>query len=328
MRITRAVHEASTRNPAGIAICAVFRDEAPYLAEWVEFHRLVGVEHFLLYDDCSADSSRQVLTPYERERLVSVRECPMSLASGGQGLAYDDGLARARGRFRWLAFIDIDEFLFSPEHDSLSSVLVEFEQFPGVLVNWQVYGSSGLAGRPGGLVIESFTRRAPTGWVRNRRVKSIVDPERALRSMGPHFFRYTAGDLAVTENQEPVGAVRNSPVKRRLNRVLARIPGVEVDPYAIRESSIQGVSVDHLRINHYAVRSRQEFVENEHDILAICDPWGIGSEMELRTADADALAHSSAELATLLTLSLSQLAKPAHTAHTSSSATTCFSLPS
>ncbi len=79
--------------------------------------------------------------------------------------------------------------------------------------------------------------------------------------MGPHFFEYSSGELAVTENQEPVTVVRNNRAKRRLNRVLARVPGVHVDPYAIRESSVQRVSVSRLRINHYAVRSRQEFAE-------------------------------------------------------------------
>jgi hypothetical protein len=97
--------------------------------------------------------------------------------------------------------------------------------------------------------------------VRNRRVKSIVDPERARRSAGPHFFEYTSGELAVTENREPVRTARNNRIKRSLNHVLVRIPGIEVDPYAIRESSLKRVSVDHLRINHYAVRSRQEFAE-------------------------------------------------------------------
>ena len=28
-----------------LAIAAIFRNEAPYLREWIEFHRLVGVEH-------------------------------------------------------------------------------------------------------------------------------------------------------------------------------------------------------------------------------------------------------------------------------------------
>jgi hypothetical protein len=251
----------SMSRDARLAVCAVFRDEAPYLAEWVEFHRLVGVEHFFLYDDRSADAGCEVLAPYVSDGLVTLTECAVPLASGGQGLAYDDALGRARGRFRWLAFIDIDEFLFSPEQGSLVGVLAEFEQDPGVLVNWQVYGSSGLQNRADGLVIESFTRRARTGWVRNRRVKSIVDPTRALRSMGPHFFAYDSGERAVTENHEPVTVAANSRARRRLNRTLARLPGVQVDPYAIRESSVRRVSVARLRINHYAVRSRQEFAE-------------------------------------------------------------------
>jgi hypothetical protein len=57
------MQQPSTPKPTGTAICAVFRDEAPYLAEWVEFHRLVGVEHFFLYDDRSRDASRDVLAP-------------------------------------------------------------------------------------------------------------------------------------------------------------------------------------------------------------------------------------------------------------------------
>jgi hypothetical protein len=36
------------------------------------------------------------------------------LEQGGQGWAYSDALERSRGRTRWLAFIDLDEFLFSP----------------------------------------------------------------------------------------------------------------------------------------------------------------------------------------------------------------------
>lgn len=256
-----AVNDPSTGKSAHLAVCAVFRDEAPYLAEWVEFHRLVGVEHFFLYDDRSGDACREVLAPYVSEGLVTLTKCAMPLASGGQGWAYADALRRARARVRWLAFIDIDEFLFSPEHESLAEVLTEFEQYPGVVVNWQVYGSSGLQSRPDGPAIESFTRRAHADWVRNRRVKSIVDPTRSVRSAGPHFFEYSSGELAVTENQEPVTAVRSSRARRRLNRVLARVPGMNVDPYSVRESSVGRVSVKRLRINHYAVRSRQEFAE-------------------------------------------------------------------
>ena len=35
---------------ARLAACAIYRDEADYLAEWIEFHRLCGFELFFLYD--------------------------------------------------------------------------------------------------------------------------------------------------------------------------------------------------------------------------------------------------------------------------------------
>ena len=29
------------------AICTIFKNNASYLKEWIEFHRMMGVEHFL-----------------------------------------------------------------------------------------------------------------------------------------------------------------------------------------------------------------------------------------------------------------------------------------
>jgi hypothetical protein len=249
------------RGTAYLAVCAMFKDEAPYLAEWIEFHRLFGVEHFFLYDNLSTDSSRAVLEPWVRAGVVSVAESSIPLAAGGQALVYADGLERARGRARWLAFIDIDEFLFSPERESLAEVLPDYERHPGVVVNWQVYGSSARTTMPPGLVVESFVMRARTDWVRNRRVKSIVDPARTLRSIGPHFFEYGDGALAVTENHEPVQPIDVRASARRLRRGLSRLPLIETDPYAVRNSSVKQVSVRRLRINHYAVKSRQELLE-------------------------------------------------------------------
>ncbi len=244
---------------AYLSICAIFKDEAPYLPEWIEFHRLVGVERFFLYDNGSVDGGREVLEPWVRAGVVSIEECSIPLEHGGQGWAYSDALERSRGSTRWLAFIDLDEFLYSPGSAPLPDVLREYEQHPGVVVNWQVYGSSGLTSRTDGLVIESFVKRARTQWVRNRRVKSIVDPARALRPIGPHFFEYADGALAVTEDHQPVRVIERPAWTRRMRRSLSRLPLIATDPYAVRQSSIKHVSVGRLRLNHYAVRSRREF---------------------------------------------------------------------
>jgi Glycosyltransferase family 92 len=129
-----------------LSIGTIFKDEAPYLAEWIEFHRLVGVEHFFLYDNLSTDGGREVLEPWVRAGVLSISDCSIPMGQGGQGWAYADALKRARGLTRWLAFIDLDEFLFSPGPTPLPDVLRDYEEHPGVVVNWQVYGSS--ASRP------------------------------------------------------------------------------------------------------------------------------------------------------------------------------------
>ena len=37
-----------------LSICAIFKNEAKFLKEWIEYHRLVGVDHFYLYDETGA----------------------------------------------------------------------------------------------------------------------------------------------------------------------------------------------------------------------------------------------------------------------------------
>ncbi len=59
-----------------LSVCAIYKNEARYLAEWIEFHLLAGVEHFFLYDNNSTDDHRDVLAPYVRAGLVSVTDWP------------------------------------------------------------------------------------------------------------------------------------------------------------------------------------------------------------------------------------------------------------
>jgi hypothetical protein len=242
-----------------LAVCAVFRDETPYLPEWIEFHRAVGVEHFFLYDNFSQDDPARVLRPWIDKGIVSLTDWPRHFSDGGQCAAYDDCIETRAGDARWIAFLDIDEFLFSPTSQRLPDVLARFESHPGVVVNWQVYGTSNIEEKTDALVIERFVWRARTSWVRNRRVKSIVATDRARRTSGPHFFEYADGALAVTENQVPVRPVMRSPRNRSIQSSLSKIPFLPVDPFAARDSSASKVSVSLLRINHYVLRSRGEY---------------------------------------------------------------------
>jgi hypothetical protein len=56
-----------------LSIGAVFRDEDDFLAEWIEFHLCLGVEHFFLYNHFSAtDQHEEILRPYIVAGLVTL----------------------------------------------------------------------------------------------------------------------------------------------------------------------------------------------------------------------------------------------------------------
>jgi hypothetical protein len=44
----------------------MLRDEADAIVEWIEYHALLGVEHFYVYDNNSRDGLRQRLQRYRR----------------------------------------------------------------------------------------------------------------------------------------------------------------------------------------------------------------------------------------------------------------------
>jgi hypothetical protein len=213
--------------PHYFSVCAIFRDEAPYLREWVEFHRLVGAERFYLYDNESTDGSRDVLASFEELGITTVRDWHLR---PGQQLAYDDCIERHRNDSRWIAFLDIDEFLFSPTGRSVPQILRDFEEFPGVGVNWANFGTSGHVTKPSGLVIESYLHRNRNPYAR-RQIKSVVDPRRVVSCGNPHFFHYTEG-LAVDENKQPIEGPDFS-FTRECSRA-------------------------RLRVNHYAWKSEEE----------------------------------------------------------------------
>ena len=81
---------------------------------------------------------------------MRLHDCPVS---PGQMRAYFHCLKNYRQESIWIAFIDLDEFLFPTETDCLPAILHEYEKFAGVLVSWLMFGLSGHVTKPEGLVI-------------------------------------------------------------------------------------------------------------------------------------------------------------------------------
>ena len=216
-----------------IGICAIFRDEAPYLKEWIEFHKLVGVEHFYLYNNLSIDDYLSVLQPYINSGEVELTQWLFAADSASrwyeiQTGAYNDALKKSIHKCKWLALLDTDEFLFPSEKANLNKVLKEYEQFGGVCVNWQLFGSSDIWEIPSNkLMIETLVMGAETLYGENLNIKSIVRPKCVEYAPSPHFCIYKSGFYQVTENKQQ-----------------------------FYESLPPSISVNKIRINHYWSRNK------------------------------------------------------------------------
>jgi hypothetical protein len=195
-----------------LVIGAIFRNEAPYLKEWIEFHKLVGVEHFYLYNNGSTDTYEEVLAPYVQAGDVDLINWPFrdetfqGFCFNIQPRAYEDCIELVKGNAKWLALIDVDEFLTPLEGSVVTDVLNDYESFGGLVVNWQLFGTSGVSFLPSNkTLVETLVLKAAIDHPNIRYYKSIIRPECALSCPNPHMVYYKPGFYAVNVKKKPIG---------------------------------------------------------------------------------------------------------------------------
>jgi Glycosyltransferase family 92 len=213
-----------------IAVCAIFKDEAPYLLEWLAFHKLIGVDLFFLYDNDSSDGGSDIIARSDFARNVKL--IPWS-DRPGQLSAYNHFRVHYAPQFTWVAFIDIDEFIMPVVGSSIRDIVLRpvYDPFAAILMQWRVFGPSGHHNRPDGLVLENYTYRMPDQDSTSRHIKSLVRPEK-LESIDytPH----------AAECSGPHCNTRGDPVL----------------PYAIQPTECHDVMV----VNHYFTKSRADWL--------------------------------------------------------------------
>jgi hypothetical protein len=121
-------------------ICAIFKNEAPFLKEWIEYHRIIGIEHFYLYNNFSDDHFSEILDPYLEQGIVTLIEWPIPQ---GQFSAYENWYENYKDQTKWVSFLDIDEFICPIHEVQIVNWLKKYERFPSVVMYWKMFGTSG-----------------------------------------------------------------------------------------------------------------------------------------------------------------------------------------
>ena len=146
------------------SLCCIIRNEARYLVEWIEYSRMIGIQHFFLYDHGSTDATSEVLAPYIAAGLVTWHN--WSFPGYPQREAHFHCTHRYAHATRWLGLFDVDEFIVPVKSESINPILQHYSSEQVVLrLSAAMFGTSGHLERPPGLVIASYTLRNITTWL-------------------------------------------------------------------------------------------------------------------------------------------------------------------
>ena len=144
-----------------LVVVGIFKNEADILPEWLEHHLWQGVEHFFLIDNNSTDDWQGAVAPFAKH--VSVRSDPIPYQQERHVTSW---LTTIQARARWAMQIDVDEFVYASPRAGFANIptyVRHMEQTDCLstylLLNWQIFGSSGHTVQPPSVRI-NFTRSA------------------------------------------------------------------------------------------------------------------------------------------------------------------------
>lgn len=206
----------------GIAIAACVKNEEAYIAEWLRFHRAVGIRHFILYDhgstDGTVDEIRRVLRPGELTflpwagRIVTAKN---DLLIDWQVVAFAHAVQNYGADFQRIAFIDADEFLLPQQGSTVEEALAATDGFPNVALPWHMFGTSGHKTKPAAPVAMSYTLRSDDPMSRLKHAsnfKCIVDPCEVTQVSVHNFQTRTYGNIVCNDaGRRAVGKDRELP---------------------------------------------------------------------------------------------------------------------
>ncbi|MEO1564156.1 MAG: glycosyltransferase family 2 protein, partial [Pseudomonadota bacterium] len=127
----------------GTLIIACMKDEAPYILEWIAFHKSIGVENFLVFSNDCSDGTDRIL-----DRLQELGHLIHHDNSVWQGKSPQQAaLNRAMKmpivkKASWLIHIDVDEFMNIKLGDgTLDEVLgAAGPEATNIAMTWRVFG--------------------------------------------------------------------------------------------------------------------------------------------------------------------------------------------
>ncbi len=250
---------------SGNVIVGCMKNEAPYILEWVAYHRMIGVDNFLIYTNGCTDGTDELLDRLQALGLVQRRDNDDWQGNSPQQHALDASMSEPVIRnAEWVIHIDVDEFInIRCGNGTLADFFERVPDATNVAMTWRLFGHNGIERFEDALVIDQFDSAAPkycpkphTAWGFKTMTKNIGAYEK-LSCHRPNKLGETPA--------QPVKWVNGS--------------GREMAPKFHEtgwRSDLQTIGYDMLQLNHYALRSAESFLVKRQRGRALHVDRGIG----------------------------------------------------
>ncbi len=221
-----------------LCIATMMKNESDSLIEWVCYHLAIGIDSFIVANNESSDSTKDILKLLSDFCNLEFFDFETPKSSKPQLPAFNYMLNKYKHNHDLMAFIDADEFLCPmDEHEEIAPLLDNLflhDDVGALAINWCNYGSSNAIFKEPGLAIERFSQHSLNNFLPNHHYKTIFRAKDAIRFINPHHIetnkKYISSDGSELINHPNLGI------------------GLSKD-----------VKWENIRINHYVIKSLQEY---------------------------------------------------------------------
>jgi len=241
-----------TAPPSGrTVIVTCMKNEGPFILEWLAYHRMIGVDDFLIYTNDCDDGTEHLLNLLQAQGLVQRRDNPFkSTGAKPQHAALEaaqsEPIVKNAG---WVISMDVDEFInVHVGGNRLPDLYDAVGDASLISMTWRLFGNSDIDAYQDQPVIENFTRCAPQLIRRPHQAwgfKTLFRNQGLFRQFGVHRPRGFLGGQAKWVN----GSGKEMP--ERLFKTGWR-------------SQMDTWGYDLVTLNHYSLRSAESFLVKRH----------------------------------------------------------------
>ena len=242
---TRALPDGRTGN----VIVGCMKNEAPYILEWVAYHRAIGVDNFLIYTNDCSDGTSEILDRLQEMGILQHRNNDNWKGNSPQQYALNQAQKEPfLMNADWIIHIDVDEFMnIRMGNGTLPEFLDAFPDVTNVAMTWRLFGHNGVTSLSDDFVIDQFDGAAPkfcpkphTVWGFKTMFKNIGAyekischcPNKLDDALRPHVKWINGSGKDMTNEAADKGW----------------------------RSSVKSIGYDLIQLNHYALRSAESYL--------------------------------------------------------------------